>query len=178
MSKLLLLFLAGIFFGGTQSPESNSRPDVSGPSSANLSKSKPGFAAIASFITYSPAQFTAGPSIRFNDAEPNDTRATASYISVDAIVTGTISSSTDTDYFWFRAQAKQLYIALYNLPANYDIRLYNSAGTLLASSQNSGTTDENLLYYPATPGAPYFLQVYGYNGANSPSSYELYVYPQ
>lgn len=166
MKKILLLFFAGISFGSTQAKLSEGSPET-------------GLVAkLSSFIGYSPASFTTGMGIRFNDAEPNNTRATASLVSVDAIVTGTISSSTDVDYYKFRAPSQQLYISLYNLPANYDIRLYNGAGTLLATSQNSGTTDETLLYYPAMQGVYYFLQVYGYNGANSTESYELYVYPQ
>jgi hypothetical protein len=54
------------------------------------------------------------------------------------------------------------------------LKLYNSAGTQLAVSQNGGTTDETITRNTTTA-ATYYLQVYGYNGANSTSCYLLRV---
>jgi hypothetical protein len=58
---------------------------------------------------------------------------------------------------------------LSNLPADYDLRLYNSAGTLLYSSENGGTTSETITYNNA-PVATYYIRVVGYNGAFSSSA--------
>ena len=47
------------------------------------------------------------------------------------------------------------------------MRLYNSAGTQLGLSQASGTTAESITYNSSGTSATYYVQVYGYNGANS-----------
>jgi hypothetical protein len=59
------------------------------------------------------------------------------------------------------------------LPADYDLGLYNSAGTLLFSSANGGTTSETVTYN-AAPVGTYYIRVIGYNGAfNSSACYTL-----
>jgi hypothetical protein len=49
---------------------------------------------------------------------------------------------------------------LTNLPANYNLTLYNSAGTQIGSSSNSGTTDETIIYNSKKTGT-YYIRVYG-----------------
>jgi hypothetical protein len=51
------------------------------------------------------------------------------------------------------------------LPANYDLRLLNSAGTTLAISQKNNRTNETI-NYAAAPGT-YYAQVYGDKNANN-----------
>lgn len=166
MKKILLLMLAGISFGGTQAGLPNSSPE-------------PGLATLSSFISYVPAQFTAGKGIIFTDPyESNETLSTAASIPVNAFISATISSSTDIDYYkFYMRNNRDFTIVLSNLPANYDIELYNSAGTLLSGSYNSGTTSEVISYYSSTLNGYYYLRVSGYNGANSADPYELEIQP-
>jgi len=100
--------------------------------------------------------------------ESNNTISTAKTISTNTDITGQISSTTDKDYFKFTTTSPNTYIRinLTNLPADFDIRLYNSSGTQLAISQNGSTTSEQIIRNTTTA-ATYYIQVYGYNGANS-----------
>jgi bacillolysin len=101
--------------------------------------------------------------------EANETRTASKTISVNTAITAKIGTSTDKDWFTFTttSAAPKVKITLTNLPADYDVRLYNSAGTQLAISQNGSTTSETITYNTATSGATYYVQVYGYNGASS-----------
>ncbi len=109
--------------------------------------------------------------------ESNETRTTAKAIPVNTTINAQISTSTDLDYFSFvttNAQPK-FKVVLSNLPANYDLRLYSSAGTQLASSANTGTTDETITRNTGTTGATYYVRVSGASGANSTYCYALTV---
>ncbi len=118
---------------------------------------------------------TVTPPACTDNFEPNETLTAAKTISVNTAVSGKISSSTDKDYFQFTttAAAPKVKITLTNLPADYDLRLYNSAGTQLGISQAGGTTSETIIYNTSTVAATYKLQVYGYSGANSTTCYAL-----
>jgi Pregnancy-associated plasma protein-A/Secretion system C-terminal sorting domain/Fibronectin type III domain/Bacterial pre-peptidase C-terminal domain len=98
--------------------------------------------------------------------ESNNTTGTAKTITVNTNITARIGSSTDKDWFKFSntSSARNIRIDLSNLPADYDVRLYNPSGTQVAISQNSGTTAEVITYNTTTTGT-WRVQVYGYNGA-------------
>lgn len=100
--------------------------------------------------------------------ESNNTLATAKTLTVNTNNTARIGTSTDIDWYKFTntSTAKNIRVTLTNLPADYDLRLYNSAGTLLYSSENSSTTNETITYNNA-PVATYYVRVIGYNGAFS-----------
>lgn len=103
-----------------------------------------------------------------NTPEPNATQAAASAIAVNADVNSQIGSATDVDWFKFTNTAAQpnIYVTLANLPADYDVYLYNAAGTLLGSSTAGSTTSEAIIYNTATVGT-YSIRVIGYNGVFS-----------
>jgi bacillolysin len=110
--------------------------------------------------------------------EANETRAAAKSIPVNTSIVARIGSSSDKDWFSFTttAAAPKLKLSLTNLAGDYDLRLYNSAGTQLGISQNGGTTAESITYNSATGAATYYVQVYGYNGAyNATSCYNLFA---
>lgn len=119
---------------------------------------------------------TAPPPACTDVYESNETISAAKAIPINTDITGLISTTTDKDWFSFStvAGATNISISLSNLPADYDIRLYNSAGTQIAISQNGGTTSESIKYNTTSTGL-YYIQVYGYNGANSTSCYLLRV---
>ena len=103
--------------------------------------------------------------------ESNNSTSAAKTIAVNTNISAIIGSSTDNDYFKFTntSTQKNIMLTLSNLPADYDLRLYNSKGTLLATSQNGGTTSETIKYNGGAAGT-YYARVYGYNGAYSTSS--------
>ncbi len=109
------------------------------------------------------------------DAATNNTVAGAGVLPLNIDAKGTISSSSDVDYYKFViANGGTATITLNTLPADYDMRLYSSNGTTqLAISQNSNTTAESIsrTYTAGT----YYIKVYGYSGANSTTCYTLKV---
>ncbi|MFM7813906.1 MAG: T9SS type A sorting domain-containing protein, partial [Flavobacteriales bacterium] len=107
--------------------------------------------------------------------ESNNTTSTAKTIAVNTDINAIISSSTDKDWFKFTntTSARNIRIDLTNLPADYDVRLYNPSGTQVAISQNGGTTAEAIIYNTTTTGT-WKIQVYGYNGVfNATSCYTV-----
>lgn len=118
------------------------------------------------------SNFTTSAPAGCSDAyESNNSISAAKTISVNTNITALIGTSTDKDYFKFSntSSAKNIRVTLTNLPADYDLRLYNSSGTLLYTSQNGGTTSESIVYNNAPVGT-YYIYVYGYNGVYSASS--------
>lgn len=100
--------------------------------------------------------------------EANETLATAKTIATSTNISAKIGTSTDVDWFKFTntTTLKNIKVTLTTLPADYDLYLYNSAGTLLYSSEN-GTTSSEAITYNNAPVATYYIKVIGYNGANS-----------
>jgi len=78
--------------------------------------------------------------------ETNNTFSSAKSISANANISALLNTSTDIDWFKFSnaLTAKNIRVTLSNLPADYDLRLYNSAGTLLYTSANGGNTVEQI----------------------------------
>jgi hypothetical protein len=107
--------------------------------------------------------------------ETNNSFSAAKSISANANISALLNTSTDNDWFKFSnaLTAKNIRVTLSNLPADYDLRLYNSAGTLLYTSANGGNTVEQIKYNNAPVGT-YYIRVYGYNSAfNASSCYTL-----
>ena len=103
--------------------------------------------------------------------EPNNTLATAKALTVNTAITALIATTSDVDYFMFAntSSKKNIKVSLTNLPLNYDVKFYKSNGTLLYTSQNTGTTSEIFTYNNAPVGT-YYIKVYGYNGVFSATS--------
>jgi hypothetical protein len=106
--------------------------------------------------------------------EANETRTAAKTISVNTNITAKIGSATDVDWFKFNNSStnRNIKIDLTNLPADYDVQLYRGS-TLVATSQNGGTTAEQIKYNNGSI-TTYYVRVYGYQGAfNASSCYTL-----
>ena len=102
------------------------------------------------------------------DNVSNDNFNKAQQIPLNTDVKGKISPSADKDVYKFTiTNGGTITISLTNLPADYDIKLFNGSQTQVAVSQSSGTTSE-AINYTALSGT-YYVRVYGYNGANSSS---------
>lgn len=116
------------------------------------------------------ATFTAGGSGNLDPYEPNNSRTAAYQIISGTTYKALISSSSDVDYFKVvTTRACTISISLTTLPYDYDLYLYNSSGTKVASSINSGTSSESISYSVSAAGT-YYIKVIGYNGAYSTTS--------
>ncbi len=100
------------------------------------------------------------------DVSTNGTTAGAATIPFNTNITGLISPTADIDNYKFViTTAGTITLTLNTLPADYDLKLLNSAGTQVGISQAGGTTSETISYTAAA--GTYYAQVFGYNGANS-----------
>ncbi|WP_332733269.1 sialate O-acetylesterase [Flavihumibacter sp.] len=110
--------------------------------------------------------------------ESNDLFTTAKAISLNTVIKGNISSPTDGD--WFQIQttstARNVKISLYNLPADYNVFLYDMNRKLIARSTKSGLTNEVLIYNGGPLNARYNILVSSANGVfNLQNCYSLYA---
>jgi hypothetical protein len=87
-----------------------------------------------------------------------------------------ISPANDIDYYKFTiTRGGRITVSLTTLPADYNIRLRNSAGTQVAIAQRTGTRSESFNYTAAV--GTYYVEVYGANTAanNATICYTLRV---
>ena len=121
---------------------------------------------------------TAAPSADTYEANNTLAAAYGSLTSGD-VYNSYIYTSTDVDYYYFNAAANgNITVNLTNLPKDYDLYLLNSAGTVVAKSENGSTTSEAISYTAAAAGK-YYVKVAGYSSAYSTTgAYALKVtYP-
>jgi hypothetical protein len=103
-----------------------------------------------------------------NETESNNTTATANTIPTSGTtVTAKIGTSTDVDYFKVVKSAAGTMNVYVVVPSgkDYDVAIYNSAGTKVASGTAGAGVAENVNYSAAA--GTYYIKVYGYNGAYS-----------
>jgi bacillolysin len=110
------------------------------------------------------ATFTGGGSS--DPYEPNDSTSAAYAIASGTTYNAYIYSTTDVDYYKLsKTTSGTITISLTNLPGDYDLYLRNSAGTIVAYSENAGTTSESISY--SASAGTYYVEVVGYSGAYS-----------
>ncbi|MBM4460387.1 MAG: DNRLRE domain-containing protein [Chloroflexi bacterium] len=101
--------------------------------------------------------------------EPNGGFANAWFLSPGTIQSYICCGATDLDYYKFTAHAGDtIRLRLYNLPADYNLCLYNPAQALIVCSNNAGVTEE-LIERTATSNGDHYAYVYGVQGACSSS---------
>ncbi|UEG50174.1 T9SS type A sorting domain-containing protein [Ferruginibacter lapsinanis] len=99
--------------------------------------------------------------------EANETLATAAAIATGTPISAAIGSSTDIDYYKIvTTTTGNITVALSNLPGDYDLYVYNAAGTQLGASENASTTNESIALTSQAAGT-YYIKVIGYSGAFS-----------
>ncbi|HXR79427.1 MAG TPA: fibronectin type III domain-containing protein [Saprospiraceae bacterium] len=108
--------------------------------------------------------------------ETNNTSSQAKAISVGVSVSAIISSANDID--WFKLTTPNLsytnlQVDLMDLPADYDLYIYNKSLKLIGSSINSGISNEVVFYNSNARNATYFIKVIGKNGAYNAGCYHL-----
>ena len=119
----------------------------------------------------------APPAIYCSDIyENNNTRVQSKQIAPKVTIIAVINDENDRDWFYFKTQAGTNYsIKLSNLPADYDLKIFNAQGKFINSSENDGTWDENI-DFTALKSDSVFIVVYGYNGnSDSTNCYSLNV---
>lgn len=98
--------------------------------------------------------------------EPNNSTSTAYAIASGTTYNAYIYSSSDVDYYKIsKTTSGTITVSLTNLPGDYDLYLRNSAGTIVAYSENAGTTSESISY--SASAGTYYVEVVGYNGIYS-----------
>lgn len=109
-----------------------------------------------------------------DDFEPNDLTTQAISIDTNLALTATIGRTNDIDIFSITtSDAKpKLGITLSNLPADYDLELYerNASGGMgrrLYVSNNGNIASDFIRLNRVTKGGSYYVVVYGYNNAFS-----------
>lgn len=127
--------------------------------------------------SYTQAQFTtlSLACISSYDNSTNGNRSGAAVIPFGTDIKGLINPSGDVDYYRFAITTVGTFtVTLTNLPANYNLALYRN-NTQVATSSQSGTTNETI-NYNATQTGTYYARVIGSGNAfNATSCYTLRV---
>lgn len=100
------------------------------------------------------------------EVEPNNSRSAAQAIGASGTtVNGTMGASSDTDYFSASLSAGQTFSVTLtpNGSSDYDLYIYNSAGTQVAKSERSSGQVDSVSYSVPSSGT-YYARVYYYSG--------------
>ncbi|MBA7530247.1 hypothetical protein ES705_22450 [subsurface metagenome] len=114
-----------------------------------------------------------------DNLELNNDFATATPLTLDGsgnpIEQLTIVPAGDIDYFKIHLnQGDNIYVLLWNLPANYDLALFYPNQALIVESKNSGTMDDQVLYNNAYISGNYYIRVS--DAQNYAGIYNLTIY--
>jgi hypothetical protein len=105
--------------------------------------------------------------------EPNETQGAAATISANVSNSAAITTATDVDYFAVATTGTSNNV--FNLAGpsgvDYDLVIYNSAGTQIGTSTSATATESVSLTNQAA--GTYYIKVLGYNGANSATCYTI-----
>jgi Pregnancy-associated plasma protein-A/Secretion system C-terminal sorting domain len=108
--------------------------------------------------------------------EPNDAFSNAKPIYTNRTIMGVLSSKTDIDFYQFANTegGKTLDISLKNLPADYDLYVYDRYKNLLSYATKNYLDDEQVTIHRA-PVDLYYIRVLSRHGEHSPDCYHLKV---
>jgi hypothetical protein len=123
---------------------------------------------------FSAAQFTTiAVSVCGTAFEPNETTATAASITSGVTNSAALTTTTDIDYFKITTTATSNIV--YNLVGpsgvDYDLTIYNSAGTSIGTGATTTSTETVSLTSQAA--GTYYIKVFGFSGANSATCYTI-----
>ncbi len=114
---------------------------------------------------------TTPPGGTMNETESNNTTSTANTVSTSGTtVNGSISSSSDTDYFKVTVGAGKTFQAVLtpNASSDFDLYLYNSSGTQVASATGGkGVVDTASTTNTGTTSKTYYARVKRYSGTGT-----------
>ena len=101
------------------------------------------------------------------EVEPNNSRAASQLIAAPTTVNGTMSSSSDTDYYRVSLPAGRTLTSVLapNGSSDYDLFVYNSNGTLIGSSERgTGLTDTVSVTNTSTGALTRYVRVVFFGG--------------
>jgi len=108
--------------------------------------------------------------------ESNDVSADAAGLpSIGINKNATICPASDIDWYVHVIRKPNARILLSDLPANYDLEVYNSSLTLLDSSANTGTSLDEVVLSGLPLGDQLFIKVTSPDGASSSEGYSLHL---
>jgi hypothetical protein len=130
------------------------------------------------YSPYASSQLTTTAAPCTDAYETNNTNKQAKSIGYPSNITASIGTSSDVD--WFKivttTTATRIRITLDNLPANYDVYLYDKSLKEMGRSIQTGSTPEVIIYNGTATRATYYIKVQGVNGAfHASSCYALKV---
>jgi len=108
--------------------------------------------------------------------ETNNTSATARTITIGAEIKALINTTTDQDWFKIsvgNTKSTNVRVRLYNLPTNFNVYLYNANVVSVGSSENTGTTEETVIFNSLTTRTTYYILVKGDGSTSSSTCYSL-----
>jgi vibriolysin len=151
---------------------------VTNPTAGDWYISIYGYSACSGVSLVANYSASGGGGTTMNETESNNTTGTANTVSTSGTtVTGKVGSSTDSDYFKVTLPAGRTLVADLTVPStkDYDLKLYNSAGTQIGASTNNTGVAEKITYTNSgSSSITVYLRVYGYNSAYSTTlSYQL-----
>jgi serine protease len=106
------------------------------------------------------------------ETEPNNSRSAAQVVSAPGTVNGTMSSSSDNDYFRISLPAGKTLAATLtpNGSSDYDLYVYNSSGRLITSSTNgTGAVDTASVTNSGSSATTVYVRVRYYSGTTGSS---------
>ncbi|MGO4476091.1 S8 family peptidase [Massilia sp. 2TAF26] len=117
---------------------------------------------------------TGGTGTTISETESNNTISTANAVTTaGTTVNGTMGSTTDTDYFVVQVPAGKTLSATLtpNSTSDYDLYIYNSAGTQVTSSTNgAGSIDSASATNTGSTTVPAYVRVVYYSGGTGSTS--------
>jgi Secretion system C-terminal sorting domain/Fibronectin type III domain/Sortilin, neurotensin receptor 3, len=127
---------------------------------------------LGGYSTYAQSQLTTTAAPCTDNYESNNTNKQAKSIGYPSSITASIGSGTDVDWFKFTTttSATKIRITLSNLPANYDVYLYDKGLRELGRSVQTGTTSELVIYNGTATRATYYIKVQGANSSSFSAS--------
>lgn len=113
-----------------------------------------------------------------NEREQNGTIATATAITSDVIMYGSLSSTSDTDYYKFTPTKTGYVNITLGVPsgADYNFKIYNSSGTLIATKAENTSGIGEKCVLSCTANKTYYIQVYSGSSISS-NKYSLHIDP-
>ena len=114
---------------------------------------------------------TPTPDPGLTESEPNNSLSSADPVSAPGDWTGTMGSSSDTDYYALSLPARaSLSVTLTpGASSDYDLYLYSSSGRLVARSINGTGQVDSISYRNGSRTATYYVRVVYYSGATGSS---------
>jgi hypothetical protein len=124
---------------------------------------------------YTQAQFTTTAVVAncVTAFEPNETQATAATITAGVANSAAINTATDNDYFRVvtTGTTNNTFSLVGPAGVDYDMIIFNSAGTQIGSG--TGATATETVSLTSQAAGTYFIRVFGFSGANSATCYTI-----